>query len=227
MSLTVRALGDVVCGYYDVRWIDIVSARRMRADVCHARQMLYWLARRQTTHSYATIGAVLGDRDHTTVLHGDRRIEQLRAIDPQVAAECADLEALAGACARVLRGRAVDVDAETVAQRLALAAAGAEIDRRASASTEEITLLATAYLHRLEAERLGLIGSPLMAVIDAATAHVTAGMAASLAAPGTAAEARARTETATTRATLAAALSIATAHYRIHDHDREAAQAAE
>ncbi|MBL8575096.1 MAG: hypothetical protein JNM13_15585 [Hyphomicrobiaceae bacterium] len=226
--LTIRALGDVVCGYYDVRWIDVVSARRT-ANVTHARQMLYWLARRQTTHGYPAIGAVLGGRDHTTILHGDRRIEQLAAIDPAIAAECADLEALTAACARVLTRRAADVDAETVAQRLVLAASGTDLERRraAATSTEDLVLLASAYLNRLEAERQGLIASPLMAVIDAARAHIAAGMAASLAAPGSAAEARARQETATTRAELSAALSIAAHHYRVTKTTGEAAQAAE
>lgn len=225
--LTVRALGDVVCGYYDVRWIDVVSARKL-TKVCHARQMLYWLARQQTTHTYATIARVIGDRDHSTVYHGTRRIEQLATIDPAIAAECADLEALTAACARVLTRRAADVDAETVAQRLVLAASGTDLERRraAATSTEDLVLLASAYLNRLEAERQGLIASPLMAVIDAARAHIAAGITASVAAPGSAAEARARQETATTRAELSAALSIAAHHYRVTEPG-EAAQAAE
>lgn len=225
--LTIRALGDVVCGYYDVRWIDVVSPRRERA-VMHARQMLYWLAIRQTTRSYAQVGAVLGGRDHTTIYHGVQRVEQLAALDPAIAAECADLTALAAACARVLRGRAIDTDAETVAQRLILAVSDAPLERRRAEAVpmDELVQLASAYLARLEAERQGLIASPLMAVIDAARAHIAAGITASVAAPGSAAEARARHETATTRAELSAALSIAAHHYRVTDTG-EAAQAAE
>ena len=56
-----------------------------------------WLAKKLTTRSLPDIGRRFGGRDHTTVLHAVRRIEQLRAEDPQLAR---DLEVLA----RKLRG---------------------------------------------------------------------------------------------------------------------------
>lgn len=65
--------------------IDIISVRRTRA-VTMARFMAYWLARRLTARSLPGIGRLIGDRDHTTVLHGCRRIEQLRRERPQLQA---------------------------------------------------------------------------------------------------------------------------------------------
>ena len=56
-----------------------------------------WLAKQLTTRSLPDIGRRFGGRDHTTVLHAVRRIEALRAVDPQLAR---DLEILI----RKLRG---------------------------------------------------------------------------------------------------------------------------
>ena len=56
-----------------------------------------WLAKQLTTRSLPDIGRRFGGRDHTTVLHAVRRIEELRAGDPQLAR---DLETLS----RKLRG---------------------------------------------------------------------------------------------------------------------------
>jgi chromosomal replication initiator protein len=51
-----------------------------------------YLAKQLTTRSLPDIGRRFGGRDHTTVLHAVRRIEELRAIDPVLSA---DIETLA------------------------------------------------------------------------------------------------------------------------------------
>jgi len=56
-----------------------------------------WLAKQLTTRSLPDIGRRFGGRDHTTVLHAVRRIEELKALDAQLSR---DLEALV----RKLRG---------------------------------------------------------------------------------------------------------------------------
>ena len=56
-----------------------------------------WLAKQMTTRSLPDIGRRFGGRDHTTVLHAVRRIEELKAADPQLTR---DLETLT----RKLRG---------------------------------------------------------------------------------------------------------------------------
>jgi chromosomal replication initiator protein len=50
-----------------------------------------WLAKQLTTRSLPDIGRRFGGRDHTTVLHAVRRIDELRAADPVLAR---DLETL-------------------------------------------------------------------------------------------------------------------------------------
>jgi chromosomal replication initiator protein len=71
---------DTVCRYvcrtYGVPWIDLTSSRRT-ADIVRQRQVIMYLARVHTTRSFPEIGRKLGGRDHTTCLHGYRKIKKL------------------------------------------------------------------------------------------------------------------------------------------------------
>ena len=60
------------------------SARRARS-VARPRQVAMFLAKTMTSRSLPDIGRRFGGRDHTTVIHGVRKIEELRATDPQIA----------------------------------------------------------------------------------------------------------------------------------------------
>jgi chromosomal replication initiator protein len=59
--------------------------------VARPRQAAMYLAKQLTTRSYPDIGRRFGGRDHTTVLHAVRKIEELKASDAGIAA---DLETL-------------------------------------------------------------------------------------------------------------------------------------
>jgi hypothetical protein len=78
--LNVRTIQHAVCQHYGVTLVDLLSSRRTRALVL-ARQVAVWLCRRLTTHSLPAIGHHFGHRDHTTMLHAARRIEELRQAD--------------------------------------------------------------------------------------------------------------------------------------------------
>lgn len=67
---------DLVSQYALVSRLDIESHRRF-ALAARARQIVFWLLRTCTTHSFPVIGRAIGDRDHTTVLHGWRKISGL------------------------------------------------------------------------------------------------------------------------------------------------------
>jgi chromosomal replication initiator protein len=56
------------------------SARRARA-VARPRQVAMYLAKQLTPRSLPEIGRKFGNRDHTTVMHAIRRIDELRAVD--------------------------------------------------------------------------------------------------------------------------------------------------
>ena len=60
------------------------SARRARA-VARPRQVAMYLAKQLTTRSLPEIGRKFGGRDHTTVMHAVKRIEELRQMDASLA----------------------------------------------------------------------------------------------------------------------------------------------
>jgi len=88
--ITVDEIQKVTADHFGLKQADLISQRRTRS-VARPRQAAMWLAKKLTTRSLPDIGRRFGDRDHTTVLHAVRRIDELRAGDAQLAR---DLEAL-------------------------------------------------------------------------------------------------------------------------------------
>jgi hypothetical protein len=89
--LTVLHIRDAVCKYFNVSTSDIESSRRQGAIV-YPRQIAFFLARSRTDYSYPQIGRRFGNRDHTTIMHGCRRIEERMKADWTVAYDIAHLE---------------------------------------------------------------------------------------------------------------------------------------
>lgn len=75
---------------YNIDLIDLLSVRRTR-DVVFPRQVVMYLCKRLTVKSLPQIGRQLGNRDHTTVLHGIRMVEALIAKDKVAARKIGDL----------------------------------------------------------------------------------------------------------------------------------------
>ena len=94
--LTVDEIQKATAEHFGLKPADLVSACRTRA-VARPRQAAMWLVKQFTTRSLPDIGRRFGGRDHTTVMHAVRRIDELRISDAQLAR---DLEILT----RKLRG---------------------------------------------------------------------------------------------------------------------------
>ena len=94
--ITVDEIQKTVAEHFNMKQADLLSERRTRA-VARPRQIAMYLCKQHTTRSYPDIGRRFGGRDHTTVLHGVRKIEELMPQDDQIAR---DVEALT----RKLRG---------------------------------------------------------------------------------------------------------------------------
>jgi chromosomal replication initiator protein len=82
--ITVDDIQKAVSEHFGLKQADLLSERRTRA-VARPRQAAMYLAKQLTTRSLPDIGRRFGGRDHTTVLHAVRRIEELRAVDPVLA----------------------------------------------------------------------------------------------------------------------------------------------
>ena len=89
--VTVDDIQKATADYFGLKQADLISERRTRA-VARPRQAAMWLAKQLTTRSLPDIGRRFGGRDHTTVLHAVRRIDELRAADPQLARDLEGLE---------------------------------------------------------------------------------------------------------------------------------------
>jgi len=83
-KVTVDQIQKMVAEHYNLKQADLISERRARA-VARPRQVAMWLAKQVTVRSLPDIGRRFGGRDHTTVLHAVRRIDQLKNEDPTIA----------------------------------------------------------------------------------------------------------------------------------------------
>jgi chromosomal replication initiator protein len=94
--ITIDEIQKQVAAHFNIRVADMYSARRARS-VARPRQVAMYLAKQMTSRSLPEIGRKFGGRDHTTVMHAVRKVEELKAQDA-VFAE--DLELLR----RILQG---------------------------------------------------------------------------------------------------------------------------
>ena len=78
--ITVEEIQRQVASHYQVRMGDMHSARRSRA-VARPRQIAMYLSKQLTQQSLPDIGRRFGGRDHTTVLHAVRKVDELCAVD--------------------------------------------------------------------------------------------------------------------------------------------------
>ena len=74
--ITIENIQKMVAEYYKVRVSDLLSKRRPRM-IARPRQMAMALCKELTEHSLPEIGDSFGGRDHTTVLHACRKIDEL------------------------------------------------------------------------------------------------------------------------------------------------------
>ena len=78
--VTIEEIQKRVAEHFNIRIADMHSARRARA-VARPRQVAMYLAKQLTSRSLPEIGRKFGGRDHTTVMHAVRRVEELRSGD--------------------------------------------------------------------------------------------------------------------------------------------------
>jgi len=71
--ITIQQIFDAVTKYYNVRLSDLQSKKRHKS-IAFPRQVCMFLARRHTRYSLEEIGGYFGGRDHTTVMHADKKI---------------------------------------------------------------------------------------------------------------------------------------------------------
>ncbi|HEY1095983.1 MAG TPA: chromosomal replication initiator protein DnaA [Alphaproteobacteria bacterium] len=84
-KITLPHIQQIVATHYGLDVADILSAKRDRR-LAQPRQIAMYLAKQLTALSLPDLGRAFGGRDHTTVLHGVRKIEAMRQADKEIAA---------------------------------------------------------------------------------------------------------------------------------------------
>ncbi|MGJ8695028.1 MAG: chromosomal replication initiator protein DnaA [Verrucomicrobiaceae bacterium] len=74
-QITVDSIQKAVCEHFDLSLADMTSRRRP-ASIAFPRQIAMALSRQLTNHSLVEIGEAFGRRDHGTVIHACKRVEQ-------------------------------------------------------------------------------------------------------------------------------------------------------
>lgn len=78
--VTIDEIQKKVAEHFNIKMVDMTSARRARI-VARPRQVAMYLAKQLTQRSLPEIGRKFGGRDHTTVMHAVRKVEELLAGD--------------------------------------------------------------------------------------------------------------------------------------------------
>ena len=89
-KISIEEIQRRVAEHYNIRLAEMIGPKRLR-NFARPRQVAMYLCKQMTSRSLPEIGRRFGGRDHTTVMHGVKRIEELRNQDAQIAE---DLEIL-------------------------------------------------------------------------------------------------------------------------------------
>ena len=83
-KISIEEIQRKVAEHYHIRLSDLIGPKRVR-NFARPRQVAMYLCKQLTARSLPEIGRRFGGRDHTTVMHGVKRIEELRTQDSQIA----------------------------------------------------------------------------------------------------------------------------------------------
>ena len=88
--VTIENIQKTVAEYFKIRIADLLSKKRNRS-IARPRQIAMKLCKELTNHSLPEIGDAFGGRDHTTVLHACRKVEELKETEQKVHEDHANL----------------------------------------------------------------------------------------------------------------------------------------
>ncbi|MFT6719093.1 MAG: chromosomal replication initiator protein [Sphingobacteriales bacterium] len=79
-EVSIDYIQKVVCDYFDLQ-VDIIKSKTRKREIVQARQISMFFAKKLTKNSLANIGANSGGRDHATVLHACKTVNNLSETD--------------------------------------------------------------------------------------------------------------------------------------------------
>jgi chromosomal replication initiator protein len=89
--ISIEAIQKKVAEHFDIRLADMTSKRRPES-IAFPRQVAMFFSRRMTDSSLSAIGEAFGGRDHGTVLHACRSVQERMEVDPRIRQQVCHLE---------------------------------------------------------------------------------------------------------------------------------------
>jgi chromosomal replication initiator protein len=90
-EVSIDYIQKVVCDYFDLP-IELLKSKTRKREIVQARQIAMYFAKKMTKSSLASIGAHCGGKDHATVLHACRTVNNLQETDKHFRKYLDDLE---------------------------------------------------------------------------------------------------------------------------------------
>ena len=90
-EVSIEYIQKVVCDYFDLP-IELMKSKTRKREVVQARQIAMYFSKKMTKSSLANIGMHCGGKDHATVLHACRTVNNLAETDKHFRTYLADLE---------------------------------------------------------------------------------------------------------------------------------------
>jgi chromosomal replication initiator protein len=79
-EISIDYIQKVICDYFDMP-IDLLKSKTRKREIVQARQLAMYFSKQLTKNSLASIGAQCGNKDHATVLHACRTVNNLTETD--------------------------------------------------------------------------------------------------------------------------------------------------
>jgi chromosomal replication initiator protein len=90
-DINVEYIQKIVCDYFNIN-LDTLNSKTRKREIVQARQLVMYFAKEYTKSSLAMIGMHCGNKDHATVLHAVRTVNNLLETDKQFRGYVKDLE---------------------------------------------------------------------------------------------------------------------------------------
>ena len=90
-EISIDYIQKVVCNYYNIG-LEMLQSKTRKREIVQARQVAMFFSKSMTKSSLATIGSQIGGKDHATVLHACKTVNNLIETDKRFRLQVDEIE---------------------------------------------------------------------------------------------------------------------------------------
>jgi chromosomal replication initiator protein len=90
-EISIDYIQKVVCNYFSMP-VDLLGSKTRKREIVQARQIAMYFAKSMTKASLASIGSSIGGKDHATVLHACKTVNNLIETDKRFKIDLEEIE---------------------------------------------------------------------------------------------------------------------------------------